>query len=131
MKHFDVASTAVNTTPEPRLDFEKLDCYAVAHDFMELSARISINGHRELRDQLKRATLSILLNCAEGAGRRSGLDKARFYSIARGSAMECAAIMDVVRSLGIVPIRICCDARNKLVRIAQMLTKMEARARRL
>jgi four helix bundle protein len=130
MKHFDVASTATNTTSKPHFDFEKLDCYVVARDFMELSARIVIKGHRELRDQLKRASLSVLLNCAEGAGRRSGIDKARFYSIARGSAMECAAIIDVVQSLGFAPIGICHDARNKLVRIVQMLTKLEARVRR-
>jgi hypothetical protein len=69
MKHFDVASAAAPTTSETQLDFERLDCYVVARDFMDLSTRIVIKGHREIRDQLKRASLSILLNCAEGAGR--------------------------------------------------------------
>lgn len=73
----------------------------------------------------------MILNCAEGVGRRSGFDKARFYSIVRGSAMECAAIIDVMRSLGLAPIAICRDARNKLIRIVQMTTKLEASARRL
>jgi four helix bundle protein len=131
MKRFDVTFAAENLTSDTRLDFEKLDCYDVALDLMKLSSRIVIKGHRELRDQLKRASLSILLNCAEGAGRRSGVDKARFYSIARGSAMECAAIVAVLRSLGLAPIGICREARNKLIRIVQMMTKLEKRARRM
>jgi four helix bundle protein len=131
MKHFDVASAAALTTSGMQFDFERLDCYVVARDFVDLSTRIMIRGHREIRDQLKRASLSILLNCAEGAGRRTGVDKARFYSIARGSAMECAAIVDVMRSLGLAPVDICHDARNKLIRIVQMMTKFEARARRM
>ncbi|MCB0331733.1 MAG: four helix bundle protein, partial [Bdellovibrionales bacterium] len=52
------------------------------------------NGH--IRDQLKRAATSIPLNLAEGSGKMSNKDKLRFYAIARGSAMECAAICDVL-----------------------------------
>jgi four helix bundle protein len=91
----------------------------------------NIEGNRELRDQLNRASLSVILNLSEGVGRGSGIDKARFYSIARGSTMECAAIFDVVRSLRLAPIAICRDARNKIIRIVQMMTKLEASARRL
>jgi len=50
-----------------------------------------------LRDQLERASLGIVLNIAEGAGRRSAADKRRFYEMARGSATETAAITDVLR----------------------------------
>ena len=53
-------------------------------------------GHAVLRDQLERAYLSIVLNIAEGAGRRSHRDKGRFYTIARGSAMESLALIDVL-----------------------------------
>jgi hypothetical protein len=38
-----------------------------------------------------------VLNIAEGAGQRSRPQKRRFYAIARGSAMECAAVLDVLR----------------------------------
>jgi len=54
-----------------------------------------------LRDQLERASLSIVLNTAESAGRSSALDKARFVTIARGSATECAAILDVLLARGL------------------------------
>jgi hypothetical protein len=39
--------------------------------------------------------------------------------------MECAAIRDVIRSLGFAPIAACKDARWLLVRVVQMLTKLE------
>ena len=111
------------------LDFEKLDCYQVALQFNALAARLVPRGHRELRDQLTRAALSISLNIAESAGRTSPADKARFFSIARGSAMECAAIIDVLASSGIAAIGLCREARRLLIRMVQMLTKIEAAIR--
>jgi four helix bundle protein len=110
----------------PRLDPERLDCYRVALQLNAHAARLVPRGHRAIRDQLARASLSISANLAEGCGRRAPADKARFYAIARGSAMECAAIVDVVRSLGLAPIAVCKEARWLLVRIVQMLTRLEA-----
>jgi four helix bundle protein len=114
----------------PVLDPHRLDCYRVALEFATLAARLILRGHRELRDQLSRASLSVPLNIAESCGRRSPADKAHFFAIARGSAMECAAIVDVARSLGIVTVAIAKEASWLLVRIAQMLTRLETSARR-
>ena len=124
-----------DTRPQPstqvahdhvRFDFEKLDCYQVALEFNALSGRLVPRGHRELRDQLTRAALSIALNIAESAGRRAPAEKAHFLAIARGSAMECAAVVDVQLSSGIVGIGTCREARVLLIRVVQMLTKLEA-----
>lgn len=106
-------------------DFEKLDCYQVAQQFNALAARLVPRGHRELRDQLTRAALSICLNIAESAGRNAPADKAHFIAIARGSAMECAAIVDVLLSSEIAAIGVCREARVLLIRTVQMLTKLE------
>ena len=113
----------------PHLDAERLDCYRVALEFHQMTPRLLVKGHRELRDQLQRAALSCILNLAEGLGRASGPDKAHFYSISRGSATECAAIVDVIRSTGLAPVSLCREARGLLVRIVQMLTKLEASVR--
>jgi len=111
------------------LDAEKLDCYRLAVDFQALAASLlpKRGGLASLRDQLDRASVSIALNIAEGAGRFSPPDKARFYSIARGSATECAAIVDLVLRRGLATPRTCQHARSLLVRIVQMLTRLNAR----
>ena len=113
---------------EPQLSPERLDCYRVALEFNVLASRLIPRGHRDMRDHIVRAALSISANLAEGCGRRGRAEKAHFYSIARGSAMECAAIVDIVRSLGVAPIASCNAARWLLVRIVQMLTRLEAAA---
>ena len=121
---FDVHGSA-GPDPAPLLDFERLDVYRVALEFQALASSIRLpQGRRELRDQLERAALSIVLNTAEGAGRVGAADKARFFAMARGSAMECAAVLDVLRATGIAPHPICARGRSLLVRIVQMHTRL-------
>jgi four helix bundle protein len=115
-----------NACDHVRFDFEKLDCYQIALQFNALAGRLVPRGHRELRDQLTRASLSISLNIAESAGRATVAEKAHFFAIARGSAMECAAIVDVLLSSGIASIGPCREARVLLIRVVQMLTKLQA-----
>jgi four helix bundle protein len=110
-----------------QLDAEKLQVYAVAIQFQTLAAALSPKGQAVLRDQLERASLSIALNIAEGAGQRSRPSKNRFYSIARGSANECAAVLDLLRAPGLASDAACSQAREQLVRIVQMLTKLQQR----
>src|SRR5687768_12422303 len=101
---FDDRASAAPGDPAggPLLDFERLDVYRVALEFQSLATSITLPaGRRELRDQLDRAALSIVLNTAEGAGRSTTADKARFFSMARGSAMECAAALDVLCATGL------------------------------
>ena len=78
------------------LELDNLDVYRVSLEFQGLIATLLSSAHGELRSQLDRAALSISMNVAEGAGRRSAADRRRFYSIARGSALECTAILDVM-----------------------------------
>ena len=48
-----------------------------------------------LSDQLMRASSSIALNIAEGSGKRTSRDQAKFYSIALGSLRESQAILEI------------------------------------
>jgi four helix bundle protein len=110
------------------LDAEKLDAYRIALEFQALALQLMPKrGHAELRDQLDRASISIVLNIAEGCGRRSPADKARFYSMARGSATECAAILDLLGTRGLVDNRLRKRARALLVGTVQMLSRLVAR----
>jgi len=109
------------------LDHEKLDVYKVSIEFMAIAIKIADNiprGNSSLADQLKRAAWSIPLNIAEGCGKSSINDKRRFYSIARGSAMECAAIIDVCQVLKIDDIQSFKQGKALLIRIVSMLTKL-------
>ena len=109
----------------PVLDAERLDVYRVALEFHQAATLLASRGDAVLRDQLRRASLSIVLNIAEGAGQRSRPQKRRFYSIARGSAMESAAAVDVLRATGLVTADERREARGLLVRVIQMLTRLD------
>lgn len=78
---------------------EKFEAYQLALEFNHLALQLMDNlppGNTSLRDQLRRAAFSIALNIAEGTGKTGHADRLRFYAIARGSAMECAAICDII-----------------------------------
>jgi four helix bundle protein len=111
----------------PPLDFERLDVYRCSIEFLALAVRITTRiprGQAELRDQLQRASTSIPLNIAEASGKTRGPDRARFYAIARGSALESAAILDVLLLLEAVPAESVEDGKMLLTRVVSMLSKM-------
>ncbi len=86
-------------------DHEKLDVYKVSIEFVILSNEIAEQlprGKAYLADQLQRASSSISLNIAEGAGEFAGNEKCRFYRMAKRSATECAAVLDLCSQLVVV-----------------------------
>jgi four helix bundle protein len=52
-------------------------------------------GRAYIRDQIERATCSVVANVAEGAGEFRNKEKARFYRMARRSAIEVAAWLEI------------------------------------
>ena len=106
-------------------DYERLDVYRVSIS-MTTTLYKALGclppGHSELVNQTKRAAISVPLNVAEGAGEFSAQEKIRFYRIARRSASECAAALDILRGLGLIPAEHSRSIRDKLDRIAAMLT---------
>jgi four helix bundle protein len=126
-----VPSSTLAKSATALLDAEKLHVYQLAVQFQALATQL-IPRHRgallaTLRDQLDRASVSIALNIAEGAGRFSPPDKARFYAIARGSATECGAVVDLLLARSLVAGPRHREARILIVRIVQMLTRLIAR----
>ncbi|MCK9400857.1 MAG: four helix bundle protein [Bacteroidales bacterium] len=86
-------------------DFEKLEVYQIVKSQnLKVLALISQSTLIDIyiKDQWKRASLSALLNLAEGTGRMSVQDKKHFYTIARGSVFECAAILDLLHEMKII-----------------------------
>ena len=77
-------------------DFQKLDVYQKSKNFCKeiYSILDEKNFDRVTNDQLRRASFSIMLNIAEGSSRFSNKDRKNFMVVARGSAFECAAIIE-------------------------------------
>ena len=75
----------------------------------------------DVRDQLDRASTSIPLNIAEGNGKYALKDRCRYFDIARSSALECAAGLDVlVAKLKFSPDSII-PGKERLLAIVRML----------
>ena len=109
------------------LSFKNLDVYRASMDFLRVSARVAARlprGERDTKDQLRRAAMSVSLNIGEGAGRAGQQDAARFFAIARGSAMECSAVLDVCRAFDWIDDDLFRAGEALLERIVAMLTKM-------
>ncbi|MBL7888776.1 MAG: four helix bundle protein [Bacteroidia bacterium] len=85
-------------------DFEKLDIYKKAKSFnSEIRSFIKATKlDPTTKDQLRRASFSIVLNIAEGTGRFSNADRRNFYIISRSSVFECIAILDVLKDENIL-----------------------------
>ena len=85
-----------------------------------------MNRAGEVKDQLDRASTSIPLNIAEGNGKYALKDRCRFFDIAHGSALECAAGLDVLvakAKVGPEQIRPGKESLQKIVRMLMGLIK--------
>jgi four helix bundle protein len=112
---------------EALFGFQKLDVYRCAIQFVAVAASVIDGfptGQHSLADQLRRAALSIPVNVAEAVGRSSEGDRRRHFAIARGSAMECAAILDVCGVLGLTTASHLGEGRGLLIRVVRMLSRM-------
>ena len=104
-------------------DHETLNVYQVA---LELNGWVgdllaATEAKAAAKDQLDRAATSIPLNIAEGNGKFSRRDRARFFDIARGSALEAAASLDVLVSRKLTTQTQVVPAKEQLVQIVNML----------
>ena len=104
-------------------DFQKLDVYQKAKAFCVLITKtISLgNFDRTTNDQLRRASFSIMLNIAEGSSRFSNKDRKNFMVIARGSAFECAAILEYLYEVSEIDKDIYTGYVSRLEEISKML----------
>ena len=109
------------------LDHTKLDVYVRALDLLDLVDQIHNlmpAGRAHLKDQLDRAATSVVLNIAEGAGEFSRDEKQRFYRMARRSATETAAILDILDRRKAVAASVLTPALELLERVVAMLARL-------
>ena len=112
------------------LGHERLDVYRLSIGYVAwvYAKAKGLNGvHRPARDQWLRASQSMPLNIAEGNGKTADADRRRYFEIARGSALECAAIQDVLvvgQALDKTESR---SRKDELDRMAAMLSRLGGR----
>jgi four helix bundle protein len=116
------------------LDHEKLDVYQLELEFVSWVTALMDEVRndqaakvRSVFDHLDRASLSVLLNTAEGNGKRQRGTRGKFFDDARGSATECSACLDALMAKGVCPPDRVADGKAMLVRIVSMLTRLVAR----
>jgi four helix bundle protein len=104
-------------------DHEKLKVYQKSLEFIELINPLYSRNQNYLNilDQLDRASCSMILNIAEGTGKFTPKDKCKFYDIARGSAVECAASLDILIRKNKISIEEYDRYKNMLLEIVKML----------
>jgi len=107
-------------------DHERLDVYQESIAFCGRVGDLltEITGKAAAKDQLDRASTSLPLNIAEGNGKFSAANRARFLEIARGSALECAACFDLLAVRKLISQERIIPAKEQLVQIVNMLMGM-------
>lgn len=112
-----------------QFDHEKLRAYQDALQFVAWVSPFveELPGKLAAKDQLDRASTSIVLNIAEGNGKRSHPDRCRYFDIARGSVVECAACLDVLVVKNRLTVGDAAVGKEKLLGIVSMVAGLIAR----
>ncbi len=112
-----------------RFDHEKPKVYQDAVTFCAWATPVleSVPRRYAAHDQLDRASTSIVLNIAEGNGKRSYKDRSRFFDIARGSAVEHAACLDVLVARNMLDREQAGTGKAQLLEIVSMTAGLLAR----
>ena len=105
-----------------QFDHERLKVYQKALEFVSFAGPIieELPAKLAAKDQLDRASTSIVLNLAEGNGKRSHLDRCRYFDTARGSGVECAACLDVLVARQKLPGAVAGRGKELLLEVVSM-----------
>jgi len=94
-----------------------LECYGITKIFPP-------EERFNLTQQIRRAAISVHLNIAEGASRKSEAERKRFYEIARGSVIEIDSAIEIAYKLGYCKIEESKNLGDHIIGCFKMLTGM-------
>ena len=80
-------------------------------------------GYGFLADHMRRSSASVLLNFAEGCGKRSKRERQRCFCIAKSEAYEVAAVLDAQQSLGVIKDDMYINGKDICDHLGAMLSK--------
>ncbi len=106
-----------------QFDHEKLNFYQSSITFFAWTTGLheSIPKGIAANNQLERSSTSIPLNIAEGNGKFTPADRCKYFDNARGSALECAAALDVLVAKRLIEATRTIEGKLMLVEIVTML----------
>jgi len=109
--------------PNPHFDHEKLIAYQRSIQFVAWSSQLleKLPAKLAVCDQLDRASTSVPLNLAEGNAKHTAPDRCRYFDTARGSALECAACLDVLVAKGKCPVEQIQAGKQILLEVVALL----------
>ena len=106
-------------------EFERFPVYQesikIAKEIGGFCREINRREFEYLKNQLLRASSSIVLNLAEGSGRWTKRDKSNFYRTSRASALECVSALDLFLAYGLVGAEKTSSLKQRLLKIAGAL----------
>lgn len=110
------------------LNHQKLDVYSASREFVFECYRLTLTLPGEEKfgmiTQIRRAALSVHLNIAEGASRKSEGERKRYYEVARGSIIEIDAALDIANGLNYLKKYNSASLSEKMIRCFKLLTGM-------
>src|SRR5207302_4657403 len=108
---------------KPQFDHEKLNVYQASLKFITWATDLlsKLGSRAAVKDQLDRASTSVPRNYAEGNGKFAIRDRCRFLDFARGSALECAACLDVLVAKRLSDETAVWPGKEQLIEIVSML----------
>lgn len=108
-------------------NFERLDVYNKSLAFSIIIYKLTQTWPREhlfgITNQIRRASLSIGLNIAEGYS-RTRKDFQHFLTISRGSCFECVPLLRLANSIDLINQSKMEELLSELEGIAQMTSKL-------
>jgi four helix bundle protein len=107
-------------------NFRKLEIWKRSMQFVAQCYEITAGFPQEekygLTDQIRRAAVSVNLNIAEGSGSSSNVEFARFLQIARRSAYEVTAGLEIASNLGLLDEDELVNIQNESDQISAMIS---------
>jgi four helix bundle protein len=86
-----------------QLNHQKLEMFKLSRRFVfqcyRLTKELPSDEKFGMISQIRRASLSVYLNIAEGCSRKSLTERKRYFEISRGSLIEIDAALDIVIDL--------------------------------
>ncbi|MDP3013402.1 MAG: four helix bundle protein [Candidatus Subteraquimicrobiales bacterium] len=122
------SGASVKSKKETEFDFERLDVYQRALNFIEkiflILEKLPNKAQGSLGDQLRRAAVSIANNIAEGSNKNSWKGKTQFYGYALNSARECAPMLTICYRLKYFDLELFSESREEILIISKMLRRL-------